>query len=152
MSSLIETARLLASARANKPSQPDLRRAASTAYYALFDVVARLCADGVAGRSVEARHSAAWLRVYRAVEHRDALAACKALYDAGDELEPFAKTFVALYEKRREADYNPQAAAFSGEEVQGLITRAEAAIATLRSLKGPARSGLVSEILFRRRR
>lgn len=72
---LIATARRLARANAKKPRQAELRRAVSTAYYALFHALARNCADLFVGTG-DARSKGAWSQVYRALEHGFAKNAC----------------------------------------------------------------------------
>lgn len=89
----------------------NLRRATSSAYYALFHCLARSCADLVVGSQGAQRSQRAWRQVYRAVEHGAAKNAC--LHGTISEfpiaIQNFANTFVALQEKRHEADYDPYA-------------------------------------------
>ena len=63
---LIETARRLADSAVVLPTQTDLRRAVSAAYYALFHCLARTAADLLTGSSTD---SPEWHQVYRALEH-----------------------------------------------------------------------------------
>ena len=49
---LLATARRLAKASPQKPRQSDLKRAISTAYYALFHAMARNAADMLVGAAV----------------------------------------------------------------------------------------------------
>ena len=70
MTGLLTTARKLARANPRKPSQADLKRAISTAYYAVFHVLAKQCADAFAG-SGPGRSDKAWNQVYRALEHEE---------------------------------------------------------------------------------
>ena len=62
---LIETARHLAESGAPQPTQADLRRAVSTAYYAMCHCLAASAADLFIG----AVRNPAWHRTYRALEH-----------------------------------------------------------------------------------
>ena len=70
---LIQTARRLAQPGAAQPTQADLRRAVSTAYYALFHCLAATAADLLTGSS----RSPEWHQVYRALEHGKARSACR---------------------------------------------------------------------------
>lgn len=73
---LIKTAYyLVRAAEIGKPRQSDLKRALSTAYYALFHTLARECADRLIGTHSPQR-SAAWKQVYRALDHGFAKQAC----------------------------------------------------------------------------
>ena len=70
---LIATARGLAEGDPRRPSQANLRRAVSTAYYAMFHCLAGTAADLLIGGS----RSEAWHQVYRALEHGSAKGACR---------------------------------------------------------------------------
>ena len=65
---LIATARSLTGLDPRKPTQANLRRAVSTAYYAVFHLLARTAADLLIGRT----HNSAWHLAYRALEHGNA--------------------------------------------------------------------------------
>ena len=56
--------------------QADLRRAVSTAYYALFHGLAETAADRLVGATPPARRYLAWSRVYRDLNHTSAKKAC----------------------------------------------------------------------------
>ena len=49
--------------------QARLRRAISTAYYAMFHALAKSNADALIGSTPQSRGLAAWSQVYRALEH-----------------------------------------------------------------------------------
>ena len=65
---LIVTARKLAHASTQKPRQADLKRAISTAYYALFHAMAKNAADLLVGVGSN-RPDKAWTQTYRALQH-----------------------------------------------------------------------------------
>ncbi len=92
-----------------KPTQPNLKRAVSTAYYAMFDALAKDCADLFIGKGAEARKSKAWRQVYRALQHGAAKTACEAAKNMNfpQELLDFADAFVMLQQERHTADYDP---------------------------------------------
>lgn len=106
---LIKTAEELASSASGKPRQSNLRRSASTTYYALFHFLARCCADMLIGSSGAARSDAAWRQVYRSVDHSEAKRAClnKTIERFPKQIQDFASCFAALQEKRHRADYDP---------------------------------------------
>ena len=58
---------------APQPTQADLRRAVSTAYYTLFHCLAGTAADLLTG----ANRDPEWHQVYRALEHGKAKSACR---------------------------------------------------------------------------
>ncbi len=95
---------------AGRPKQVNLRRATSTAYYALFHCLARQAADRFIGGAGSDRSSPAWRQTYRALEHRVAKNNMKR-DDVMDRFPPgiqdFANTFIRLQDKRHRADYDP---------------------------------------------
>jgi uncharacterized protein (UPF0332 family) len=108
---LIKTAKELVGSSDGKPRQPNLNRAISTAYYALFHTLARCCADMMIGSSSATRSKAAWRQVYRALDHNFAREACqkKAIRKFPKEIQDFANAFITMQKKRHNADYDPYA-------------------------------------------
>lgn len=105
---LIATARALAdTGRRGRPRQTDLRRAVSTAYYALFHCLAACCADMLVGSSGADRSATAWERTYRALEHGVARRRCQAatIREFPPTISHFADVFVDMQGKRHRADY-----------------------------------------------
>ncbi len=105
---LIATARALAdTGRRGRPRQTDLRRAVSTAYYALFHCLAACCADLLVGGSGADRNATAWERTYRALEHGVARRRCQAaaIREFPPAISHFADVFVDMQGKRHRADY-----------------------------------------------
>ena len=127
---LIGTSRLLLGQNnADAPNQARLRRAVSTAYYALFHAVIREATDCFVGATH--RRKPRYETVYRAFEHRRMKDGCAALDKAtlgvkaskamgasfvSQQVRDVASAFVTLQERRHWADYSPS----------GKITRAEA--------------------------
>jgi len=151
---LLETARRLLQPRNRKgrPRQADLRRAVSTAYYAVFHALCRLCADVVIGRRRDTRR--AWQQVYRAVQHGEAKKRCNQLtkVDFPFELKDFCAIFMHLQERRHEADYDPLAC-FTLKDVQQLVAMAERAVRILNnsSLDRKHKRALIAWVLFPKR-
>ena len=147
---LIETARRLAEPGAAQPTQADLRRAVSTAYYALFHCLSAAAADLLTGSGSRGPE---WHQVYRALEHGKAKRACRqqgALQTYPTEIRNFAETFVELQGARHEADY-----ALEGEylmsDVLAIIDTAEDAINEFEQADVRRRRGFAVHVLFKRR-
>src|SRR5437879_6207016 len=128
MEGFLTTARRLAKARPSNPRQADLRRAVSTAYYALFHAIARNNADLLVGVGPK-RPNKAWRRLYRSIDHGPAKKRCGEV--AGLKFPPgivrCANTFVALQEARHLADYDPTYS-INQREAQTLVGQAGQAI------------------------
>lgn len=129
-SDLLETARHLAVADRHRPRQARLRRAVSSAYYAVFHHLAATCSDLLVGAGRGGRRSPAWRHVYRSLEHGLARSVCidgrrMATFPVG--VRSFAESFVALQRRRHLADYDP-AIRFTRLEVLADIGDAAAAI------------------------
>ena len=89
------------------PSQADMRRAISTAYYALFHTLAASNAEHIAGQPQSNMSSYAWERVYRRLDHGRAQNNLRAvLGQLSPNGENFARTFIDLQDRRQEADYD----------------------------------------------
>ena len=146
---LISMVRGLTEPGSRRSTQANLRRAISTAYYAVFYSLTRTAADLLIVRN----RSTAWYQVYRALEHGNAKNACRnkqILQGFPPAIQDFADTFVALQDARHEADY-----AFGGwyDDVDTLaaIDRAENAIGQLEQTDIQHRRGFVVHVLFKRR-
>ena len=122
------------------PKRADLRRAVSTAYYAVFHFLSKAAADALVGSTKSG--SAAHTIVYRAFEHRRMHAACreasKQKLDAklsnasgfvrfDESLRSGASAFVELQDRRHRADYDPNFA-ITTSETKSAIDMAETAI------------------------
>jgi hypothetical protein len=119
---LIEQAeRLIVPPRAGPPRQVDLRRAISSAYYAVFHCCLTAAADEFVGSSLRA--TSRYALAYRSINHRTLKDLCvearkhtppaKLLTyfptsGFGANIQAFAYATIELQEKRHQADYNPQ--------------------------------------------
>ena len=147
---LIETARTLAEAGRGRPTQARLRRAVSTAYYAMFHCLAASAADLFIGR----KRSPAWHRTYRALEHGKANNACRqgpAMREFPAAVREFARTFVMLQAERQRADYALDVDAYQKSEVLEHVDSAELAIRQFEQADMDARRGFAAHVLFRQR-
>jgi uncharacterized protein (UPF0332 family) len=125
------------------------RRAVSTAYYAVFHALAKLCAEtmlNAAGRATDE-----YARVYRALEHgplktafeREPLRSHGTLRKIGDLVVP-------LQSERHRADYLPPIRnVFSEREARKLIDQARQAVSQIEALNLSDRRTLATCPLFR---
>lgn len=120
---------LLGGARRGRRRQSDLKRAVSTAYYALFHAMCRNAADQLIGATRSSRPQRAWVQTYRAVEHGMAKAQCqrRVMEEFPKEIQDFAALFVELQGARHRADYDPTSS-FTASEARTLVQRAAKAI------------------------
>ena len=97
--------------------QERLRRAVSTAYYAIFHFLANSNANALIGDPTNDNDAAAWNRTYRALEHgaaRSRFRHARSRFRHTGHMDPFprvvkefANTFNRLQGERYAADYNP---------------------------------------------
>ena len=136
-----------------RPQQARLRRAISTAYYAMFHALAESNANSLIGSSSDLRNSAEWTRTYRAINHGTARAQMghSATDRFPDPISDFAETFVDLQTQRHDADYNPRVA-FTRSETTTAIGRAEDAIKRFIERSTRERRAFAAQVLFAARR
>ncbi len=156
---LLEQADHLASRERRKPKQASLRRAVSSAYYALFHLLVEDAASSLVSGDDLRR------LVARAFEHSEMKKAA-APFKSGNlpsnlatiagnvvpsDLKVVAAAFVDLQDARHSADYD-LASQFSRLEVQAHIQQARNAVAAWRRIRGQqiARVFLAALLLFRR--
>lgn len=120
-SELLAVARLLSDANGPNPvSDAQLRRAVSTAYYALFHKVLRAAAERFMGPGQE--NAAGFSLLYRSFDHRQMRSTCEALQVStlkekykrhlgrtavSQDMRDFAGAFPSLQDARHLADYDP---------------------------------------------
>jgi uncharacterized protein (UPF0332 family) len=146
---LIITARKLARASPTKPRQAELKRAVSTAYYAVFHALAKDAANLLTGVG-QMRTSGAWVHVYRALDHGFAKNACREVRVVPPALMDCADEFIELQEARHKADYDPRAS-FTRVEALEWTSRAEVAIAKLRTASRRDRKTFAVQLLLKKR-
>ena len=154
---LIATARTLvgASSQETDPeqSQTHLKRAVSTAYYAMFHAVCANAAALLPDEIDEPAAPAAWLQAYRGPEHTHVRNQCR---NAGlmapfpPDIRNFAHSIVQIQSHRNQADYNPRSD-FSRFDVLEIIDDAERAINQLSSASAAIRRAFAITILLRNR-
>lgn len=151
---MIGSAELLVKSGKGKPSQVNLRRATSAAYYALFHRLARSCADLLVGGEGAAKSKHAWRQTYRALNHGSACDACKqkmVLSKFPKGIEDFGHAFVAMQEKRHSADYDPHER-FTKSEVLADIAFVTQAISDFEAEDAKDRRAFCALVLFKNRK
>ena len=131
------------------PTQTELRRAVSSAYYAMFHTLAASNANSLVGASQADRQRWAWQQTYRAADHRPARNKLSRV-GLGDRfpaaIDDFGEVFVAAQQARHSADYDPNSD-FSATDVAGLISRVESVIANFNQTPEDIRCDLAVHIL-----
>jgi uncharacterized protein (UPF0332 family) len=158
-SQLLSVAAQLAEAPARgAPPQARLRRAISTAYYALFHRLVAGATDLLIGQN--ARNSKRYLVVYRSFEHRRMADTCRqvlngslrtesnVLFDAG--IQGCAAAFVELQENRHEADYDPSLK-IALSDAKTAVAKAQSAIAMLNGSPDAERFLFLTLLQFKNR-
>jgi uncharacterized protein (UPF0332 family) len=138
---LLAVARHLADPGAALPlSDARLRRAVSTAYYAVFHKVLRAASQRFMGPDQE--HSAGYVLLYRGFDHKHMKTVCEALQVStlkdkykhhlrksavSQDMRDFAGIFPAPRDLRHRADYDP-AAEFQPSDVLSIVDSAAVAM------------------------
>ena len=136
-----------------RPRQSNLRRAVSTAYYAMFHCLAHWCASTLVGGLNADRSEPAWRQVYRALEHGRVKSSCAnkdLLSKFPQEVQDFANEFVSMQAKRHLADYDPFTR-FAKLKVQAEIATARSMIEAFQSVPVKHRRAFAVYALFRAR-
>ena len=150
----VKTARELLPAKPGRPRGTNLRRAVSTAYYALFHCLARSCADTLIGKSGAVRETDAWTRAYRALDHNAAKRRCQDAQGTepfSEKTRLFAKTFAQIQKQRHRADYAPDAV-FRKSEVIQRINDVKDVIKGFEKESMAERRAFAAYVLFKSRR
>ena len=136
-----------------RPRQTELRRAVSTAYYAMFHTLAACCAKQLAGATSASSSQAAWRQTYRALEHGYARRQCEqhdVLREFPLEIRKFAQQFVSMQFQRHSADYDPEEQ-FLRIDVLNHVQETERVIAQFNDVPRPAQRAFAVYVLLRSR-
>ena len=158
---LINIATQLALSSNDTPEhQERLRRAVSTAYYAMFHFLANSNANALIGDPTNDNNdnnAMAWNRAYRALEHGDARSRFRhtiSRFRHTGHMDPFprvvkefAATFNRLQGERHTADYNP-GPTFTGSGALRTIDQARQAIIRLADASPEIRRNLATHVIF----
>ena len=130
---LLAAARLLLEAARDGQDSAAGRRAVSTAYYAMFHCLARMCADRLAANRGVPLRPATRQTVYRSLQHGRVKRRCinpRVIAPYPEAIQAFASGFAELQRKRHRADYDPTAV-FRAGEAQETVDKAERLIHAL---------------------
>ena len=131
-----------------------LRRAVSTAYYALFHCLARMCADRLIGDGRSRSRAVAWNQVYRSLQHGHARRQCLnrgALAQYPPGIRRFAVGFTGLQDLRQAADYDPNLV-LARSEVRRQIQLAATVVRTLEEAPDDDQRDFAAHVLLPARR
>jgi uncharacterized protein (UPF0332 family) len=158
---LLEQANLLSSAQGyGRPRQVDLRRAISSAYYAVFHQVLSASADEIVGR--RSANRTLYTLAYRSVDHATVRRICEEFSRpkpsaklrkylpakaTGQTLREFSNIFLRLQSLRHLADYDPSED-FSAVDAMYAISLAADAIAQLQAANSSERKLFLTLHLF----
>ena len=112
------------------PTEANLRRAVSTAYYAAFHALSQSCADTLVGATPTDAAKEHWLTAYRTLDHRQVRNRFNnpaRMANFPGPIRYFADRFINLQDLRHRADYDPDAT-FEADEVLQLLGDAREAI------------------------
>jgi uncharacterized protein (UPF0332 family) len=147
----LSTALNLLDANGDPPRETNLRRACSTAYYALFHALCRTCANTLVGEGAAQTTKRAWTQAYRALDHKFARDSCSrsaVVRKFSAEIQDFADQFVQMQEKRHRADYDPQET-FYESSVRADIEAARVAIEAFETAPLEDRRAFAAYVLFK---
>ena len=127
------------------------RRAVSTAYYAVFHALAKLCAHELLGDRIDLR-SQEYIRVYRSLEH----GTLKTAFNAPPlnrvvTLQKIGSSVVELQSERIRSDYLPPQSLYTRDQCRDLVESAKSAIGAIAALSQGDRRSLAVSLLFKNR-
>lgn len=161
---LVDAARLLAREGMKWPvGEALLRRAVSTAYYALFHAVLQAAAERFVGNA--GKNSGAYSILYRSFDHSHMKRACELLQisplkertrdllhlnDVCQDTRDFAGSFAELQQARHTADYDP-ITQFARTDIASLIDMAETGIEALGRIPPQEQTAVLALLMVRAR-
>jgi len=146
---LLDIASQLAQLEKGKPRQTSLRRAVSSAYYALFHALAKLSADKLVG------YNKSWdvyAPIYRSIGHGRSKDVFKQISShRGSGVAIIGQTFILLQERRHRADYDPSPFPFGRAETLDLVEQSRQAIVQISNLSDEDRLFVATQLVAQRR-
>ena len=130
--------------------QERLRRAVSTAYYAMFHALANSNANTLIGTPENENDTEAWNRTHRALEHgatRNRFQHSGHMASFPNAVREFADTFNRPQRERHTADYNPNPTLTLSGTLR-TIDHARQAIIIFHSVLPETRRNLATYVLF----
>jgi len=135
--------------QAGRPRQASLRRAISTAYYALFHALAALCANQPVGFT---KPWDVYAPIYRTLDHGRAKDVFRRISGAyGAQIASIGQTFILLQERRHTADYDPSPFPLGRAETLDLIEQVRQAILLIERLADDERLLVATQLISRTR-
>ena len=127
------------------------RRAVSTAYYAVFHALAKVCADELLPAARP--DSDEYARVYRSLDHGSLKSAFRGVPLADrDVFRNLGDLIVRLQSERHRADYAPPVqTVFTTEQAERLIAQGRRAVSGIEALDAADRRTLAVCLLFKAR-
>jgi uncharacterized protein (UPF0332 family) len=126
------------------------RRAVSTAYYAVFHAIAKICAREFLPKA--RMDSFEFERVYRALEHGSLKTEFnKTPLKENPAIREIGVLVAALQSERHKSDYLPPRALYGANECKDHIQSARLALTKLGKLNAPDRRILAVSLLFKNR-
>jgi hypothetical protein len=151
---LVDIAARLAGLEEGKPRQASLRRAVSTAYYALFHALAALCANELIGSKPWEVYSP----IYRTMDHGRAKDVFRRIASGrGRHIALIGETFILLQETRHWADYDPspfrigRTKSLGRAETLDLIEQTRRAVGQISNLTSEDRLFVATQLIARTR-
>lgn len=146
---LLDIAARLAQLEEGRPRRTSLRRAISTAYYALFHALAALCANRLVGYS---KPWDAYAPIYRTLDHGRAKDVFKRMSAShGPDITSIGQTFILVQERRQTADYDPAPFPFNRKETLDLVEQARLAVMRVELLTDDQRLLVATQLIARTR-
>jgi hypothetical protein len=146
---LLDIAARLATLEEGRPRRTSLRRAISSAYYALFHALAALCANELVGYS---KHWDFYSPIYRTLDHGRAKDVFKRISNSrGSKIAFLGQVFILLQERRFTADYDPAPFPLGRAETIDLIEQVRQAIVQINKLPDDERLFLATQLIARTR-
>lgn len=155
--------RLIASTGGGTARQVDLRRAISSAYYALFHAVVTEATDDLVGRAH--RQTPRYMLAYRSVDHRTLRRLCEDIAKQnlpnrysrfapeggfGPDLQFFARALTDLQDSRYLADYDPLFRA-TRSNASRIVKRGRDALGRFRDANRTLRRAFLTLVVFQPR-
>ena len=146
---LLEIAARLTQLDQGRPRRTSLRRAISSAYYAVFHALAGLCANQLVGFSKDWDF---YVPIYRTLDHARAKEVFKRISGKhGSQIAFIGQTFTLLQERRHTADYDPSPFPLGRAETLDLIEQAKQAVTRIQMLTDDERLLMATQLIARTR-
>jgi hypothetical protein len=153
----IEQAEWLARRESGKPKEASLRRAVSTAYYAMFHELNRTVADALLASSTP---WPVYALAYRAIDHQGAkrlferarLRGSQEFTTLGARVENIGAAFIRLQAERHRADYDPEPYPHGRYAVSEMVAQAKDACQELGNLPVDVKRALAVFLIASKRK